>query len=119
MKILITESNAVVSFGKFVHAEKGQTIVDTDELTVKQIIEIASANNATITARKKAEIVAQLEAILAITNTEVTKMSDQEKYEVIVVEGFTAELTDNEIKRQLFDAGADFDDLKKLFKTIV
>lgn len=119
MKILITETNQVVAFGQFVHAEKGQTIVDTDELTVANIKEIATANGAKITAKKKAEIVSQLNDHMVENNTEVTEMTDIEKYEQIVVDGFANELTDGQITRQLFDAGVEFTEIGKVFKDIV
>lgn len=118
MKILITETNLIVSFGEFVFANKGQTIVDTEELTVANIKEIATKNGATITAKKKADIVAQLNDHMVEHNTEVNTMSDNEKYEKIVVEGIEAGQKDGEIARHLFDAGVEFEDIAKTIKTI-
>lgn len=119
MKVLITDSNKVVAFGEFVHAQAGQTIVDTDELTVKQILELAAANKTTIAAKKKADIVDKLKGFLAEHNTEVTEMSDAQKFEEVVVSGFAEKLSDDDISENLYKAGCPFKDIDKTLKQII
>lgn len=119
MKLLVTGSNAVVSFGEFVHANEGQTIVDTEELTVKQILEVASVNKATITAKRKADIVDQLKGYLVENNTEVSEMSDAQKFEEVVISGFAEKLSDDDISENLYIAGCPFKDIDKTLKDII
>ena len=119
MRLLINNTNVVISFGQFVREAGDNKIVDTDELTVKQILEIATATEAPISAKRKADIIEQLKGHLTEHNTEENTMSDSQKYEEIVVAGFEAEKSDNDIKKELFTAGMDFDDLNKTFNAIV
>lgn len=116
MKLLITGSKAIISFGQFVFAQGENEVVDTEELTVAAIKEIANANNVSITAKKKADIVSQIHDHLVENNyTEESTMSDTEKFEQIIVDGFAAEKSDNDIKSDMFKAGCDFGDINKIF----
>ena len=122
MNILITDSNRIVSFGEFAYpSSKDQSVFDTldDATTVKNIVALATANGIKITAKKKADILAQLNDHLVENYNEVTKMSDTQVFDNIVSEGFEKELKDGAIQRQLFDSGVDFNDLKKTFNEIV
>lgn len=119
MKLLVTGSNVVVSFGEFVHATAGHTIVDTEELTVAQITDIATVNKVEITAKRKADIIEQLKGFLAEHNTEVTEMSDEQKFEEVVVAGFAKKLSDDDIKENLYKAGCPFKDIDDIFKDVI
>lgn len=122
MKILITGSNKIVSFGEFAYpSSKDQSIFDTldDDTTVKMMVALATDNGIKITAKKKADIMVQLNDHLVEKYNEVTKMSDTQVFEEIVSNGFAEELKDGIIQRKLFDAGMDFNDLKKNFNSIV
>ena len=119
MKLLVTGSNVVVSFGEFVHATGEHTIVDTEEMTVKQITDIANTINIEITAKKKADIIDQFKGFLAVNNTEVVKMSDAQKFEEIVVSGFEEKLSDDDISENLYKAGCPFKDIDKTLKSII
>ena len=109
----------VVAFGKFVFSKGENIVVDTEELTVKQILEIATVNKVEITKKRKADIISQLNNHLVEHNTEVNEMSDEQKFVDIVVTGFEAEKTDNNIKKEMFEAGCDFGDINKTFNSIV
>jgi len=120
MKILSTETQKIIAFGEFARAtNSGEIVLDTEDMTVKQILEIAAVNEVVISAKKKADIIAQLNDHLVEHNTEVNTMSESEKLEGIVVAGFEAELSDNDIKKEMFEAGCDFGDINKTFNAIV
>ena len=121
MKILITGSNKIASFGTFVFPKTGsdESIFDTDDVAIKQILALASTNGIEITAKKKADILIQLNDHLVKNNTEVNTMSDTQKFEDIIVAGFEAETSDNEMFKQLFQAGCEYTDLKTTFTSIV
>lgn len=119
MKILTSESGKIISFGEHVFKAGTSVIVDTDEMTIAEISNLMENNEMVMTAKKKADIISQLEGQLAVTYTEVSEMSDTEKFEKIVVDGFASEMSDNDIKRQLFNADCDFDEINKTFNAIV
>ena len=121
MKILTTETGKIISFGEFAYATGTNTVIDVseEETTIPVIKQLAEINGCHITAKKKADMISQLSGYLAENYKEETEMSEAEKYEGIVVAGFEAEKTDNDIKRELFEAGCDFADINKTFNSIV
>jgi len=121
MKIRINSVKKVVSFGDFVFVSNSDdSIIDTDETTVAELLEIASINELSVKAKRKADIINQIEAGLAEKNIiEVKEMTDTEKFLEIVTQGLADELPDAKIKENLYKAGADFMELNKIFSNII
>ena len=121
MKILITETSKIISFGEFVWAKDGNTVADTEkeETTVALWKEFAAINEINVTAKKKADIVSQIEAHIVEHNNEVTEMEHEQLAEQIISEGFAAEKTDDEMKEAMIIQGIPYGIMNKMFKETV
>ena len=120
MKILTTEGGKIISYGQFVFATGENEVVDVnEEMTIATIKDIAKLNGCSITAKKKDDVISQLQTYLNENYHEVTEMTDEQKFENIVVEGFEKEMSDNDIKKALFTAGCEFGDINKVFNKAV
>ncbi|MHA1220161.1 MAG: hypothetical protein ACTSQB_00330 [Candidatus Heimdallarchaeota archaeon] len=119
MKILTTESGKIIAFGAFVFAQKDESVIETDDTTIAVLKELAKVNKIEITSKKKDDVISEINAHMVEHNTEVSEMSDTEKFEQIVVDGFAKEKTDNDMKKELFEAGCEFGDINKVFNAAI
>jgi len=122
MKVLITESGAILSYGApFNKGVNSNKIVELEDLTVQELKNICTANNVDGIKSKstKADIINKLTDHMVINNTEEKEMSDKEKYIEIIKEGFANELADDNIKENMYGAGCPFGEIDKTFKEIV
>jgi len=120
MKILISFKKEILAFGEFVFPEnKTQEVVELSDLTVSNILDICEIEEIEIKSKKKNDIISEINDYLNNNFTEVNEMSDEQKYEDIVVAGFEAEKSDNDMKKELFEAGCDFGDINKTFNSII
>ena len=121
MKFLINDSFKALRSGEFVVADSSvdEFIFDsenTDDLSVAAMIEIASANGATLGKGKKDKTVKALEVIL--TNLELPEMNDKtdsQKVEEIVAAGVEAEKDDDTMLIEIVQSGVKFKHANKLF----
>lgn len=121
MKIQINTQNKIVAYGSFVWTSpvSTDTIID-DETPMKTLQEIAKNTGLEIKGKKKADFISNLMVALAETNiTEVTQMTDTQKYLEIIQTGMNDGLDDNQIKEKLYGAGVGFADLNKVFNEII
>ena len=120
MKILTTESGKIISFGEFAFATGDNTVIEVnEETTIAVIKQLGEINDIKLTAKNKDGLISQLHDQLVENYEEVTTMTDAQNYENIVVAGFEAEKSDNDIKKELFEAGCDFSDINKVFNQVV
>jgi len=117
---LLTESTGkIIKFGADLVSNGETNAVDLDMATVKEIVLLAEVNGIEIKAKKKVEIISEIADWSAKNILENTEMSEEQKFEQIVVDGFAAEKSDNDIMREMFDAGCDFGDIKAVFNAAI
>jgi len=121
MKIQINTQKKIVAYGDFVWTSPVSTdIIVTDEEPMKTLQEIAKNTGLEVKGKKKADFISNLIAELAKTTiTEVTQMTDTQKYLGIIQAGMEDSLDDNQIKEKLYGAGVGFADLNKVFNEII
>lgn len=121
MKIVITETSKIVEFGTFSFAKNGNTVIDTEneETTVALWKEFAAINEINVTAKKKADIILQIEAHITEHNTEVTQMSNEQLAIDIISAGFEDEKSDDEMKEKMIISGIPYGIMNKMFRDTV
>lgn len=122
MKILITESGTILEYGApFNKGINSNKIVELEDLTVQELKNICTANNVDGIKSKstKTDIINKLTNYIVENIKEEKEMSDKEKFIEIIKEGFAAELSDENIKENMYGAGCPFGEIDKTFKQIV
>lgn len=124
MKVLISNNFKAMRQGEFATAseEVGEFILNTEDcdFSAATLMEIASANKIKLKKEKKELMVSNLEAeLIKLKLPEISKMSNTEKVKQIVISGFEAEKTDDEMLVEIVQSGISFRQATKMFRTCV
>jgi hypothetical protein len=124
MKVLVAENFKAKYIGEFVPAhvneKRGEFVLDTtnkDQFEFAILEEVAQANGFSLKKEKKEKVLLNLEAeIIKLNLQELNQMTDTQKVQEIVSNGFAAKKSEDEMIVEIVQSGVPFKRAYRLFK---